>query len=132
MISFYYGESSLALFTTETWFPKYFEYTYGIDAPKHIKTLVEKGYAVIETAFDSLDHLNATMKKNILKSQGITGLSKMKAADLDQALHDNFSERRISKSLFNSWLQIDFKGGRNTGTIPGHYRPSSKEKSLIK
>ena len=21
-------------FTTETWFPKYFEYTYGIDAPK--------------------------------------------------------------------------------------------------
>ena len=29
-------------FTTETWFPKYFEHTYGIDAPKHLKTLVEK------------------------------------------------------------------------------------------
>ena len=28
-------------FTTETWFPKYFEYTYGIDAPKHLKTLVD-------------------------------------------------------------------------------------------
>ncbi|PMC00924.1 hypothetical protein CJ239_04615 [Streptococcus sp. UMB0029] len=24
-------------FTTETWFPKYFEYTYGIDTPKHLK-----------------------------------------------------------------------------------------------
>uniref|UniRef100_UPI0023B922D1 hypothetical protein n=2 Tax=Streptococcus TaxID=1301 RepID=UPI0023B922D1 len=48
-------------FTTETWFPKYFEYTYGIDAPKHLKTLVEKAYTVIETAFDSLDHLNATI-----------------------------------------------------------------------
>ena len=78
------------------WFPKYFEYTYGIDAPKHLKILVEKGYAVIETVFDSLDHLNATIKKNILKSKGITGLSKMRAADLDQALHDNFSEEELA------------------------------------
>lgn len=80
-------------FTTETWFPKYFEYTYGIDAPKHLKTLVEKDYAVIETAFDSLDHLNATMKKNILKSKGITGLSKMKAIDLDQAFITTFQKK---------------------------------------
>ena len=50
-------------FTTETRFPKYFEYTYGIDTPKHLKTLVEKGYTLVETAFDSLNHLNATMKK---------------------------------------------------------------------
>ena len=57
---------------------------------------MEKGYAVIETAFDSLDHLNATMKKNILKSKGITGLSKIKATDLDQALHDNFSEEALA------------------------------------
>lgn len=56
--------------------------SYGIDAPKHLEKLVEKGYAIIETAFDSLDHLNATMKKNILKRKGVTGLSKMKAADL--------------------------------------------------
>ena len=87
-------------FTTESWFPKYFEYTYGIDAPKHLKTLVEKGYALVETSFDSLDHLNATMKKNILKSKGITGLSKMRAADLDQALHDHFSEEELA-SLFS-------------------------------
>ena len=58
--------------------------------------LVEKGYATVETAFDSLNHLNATMKKNILKSKGITGLSKMKAADLYQALHDNFSEEELA------------------------------------
>lgn len=56
-------------FTTENWFPEYFEYTYGIDAPKHLKTLVEKGYALVETVFDSLDHLNTTMKENILKSK---------------------------------------------------------------
>ena len=80
-------------FTTETWFPKYFEYTYGIDTPKHLKTLVEKGYTLVETAFDSLNHLNATMKKNILKSKGITRLSKMKATNLVKALHDNFQKK---------------------------------------
>ena len=97
-------------FTTETWFPKYFEYTDGIDAPKHLKTLVEKGYAVIETAFDSLDHLNATMKKNILKSKGIAGLSKMKAADLDQALHDHFSEEKLASHFAIRGYKLTPKG----------------------
>ena len=36
------------------------------------------------------------MEINILKSKGITGLSKMKATDLDQALHDNFSEEELA------------------------------------
>ncbi|MFS9291744.1 hypothetical protein QM424_00125 [Streptococcus mitis] len=36
------------------------------------------------------------MKKNILKKKGVTGLSKMKAADLYQALHDNFSEEELA------------------------------------
>ena len=82
-------------FTTETWFPKYFEYTYGIDAPKHLDTLVEKGYATIETAFDSLDHLNATMKKSSLKKKGITGLSKMKATELNQAIIDRHPKKNL-------------------------------------
>lgn len=88
----------LASFTSflKIWFPKYFEYTYGIDAPKHLKTLVEKGYALVETSFDSLDHLNTTMKKNILKKKGVTGLSKMKSCDLDQALHEHFSEEELA------------------------------------
>ena len=40
------------------------------------------------------------MKKNILKKKGVTGLSKMKAADLNQALHDHFSEEKLA-SLFS-------------------------------
>ena len=36
------------------------------------------------------------MKKNILKKKGVTGLSKMKATDLDQALHDNFPEEELA------------------------------------
>ena len=97
-------------FTTESWFPKYFEYTYGIDAPKHLKTLVEEGYAVIETAFDSLDHLNAAMKKNILKSKGITGLSKIKVADLDQSLHGNFTEEELESHFSIRGYKLTPKG----------------------
>ncbi len=86
-------------FTTESWFPKYFEYTYGINAPKHLQTLVKKEYTVIETAFESLDHLNATMKKNLLKTKEIPGFYKMKIADLNQALHEYFSEEKLDNFL---------------------------------
>ncbi|MFR9120011.1 MAG: hypothetical protein ACLVJN_04435 [Streptococcus parasanguinis] len=68
-ISFSCGGSILEHLRQETWFPKYFEYTYGIHASEHLKVLVEKGYAFIESAFDSLDHINATMKKAILKKK---------------------------------------------------------------
>ena len=91
-------------------FSKYFEYTYGIDAPKNLKTLVEKGYADIETAFDSLDHLNSTMKKNILKIKGITGLFKMKATDLDQALHDNLTEEELASHFSIRGYKLTPKG----------------------
>ena len=37
--------------------------------PKNLEIPVEKGYALVETVFDSLDHLNTTMKENILKSK---------------------------------------------------------------
>ena len=37
-----------------------------------------------------------TMKKNILKSKVIIGLSKMKDTNLDQALHDNFSKEELA------------------------------------
>ena len=97
-------------FTTETWFPKYFEYTYGIHASEHLKTLVEKGYVYIESAFDSLDHINATMKKAILKKKGVTGLSKMKAADLNQALADHFTEEELEQQFAIRGYQLTDKG----------------------
>lgn len=36
------------------------------------------------------------MKKNIFKKNEVTGLSKMKIADLDQALHNHFSEEELA------------------------------------
>ena len=71
---------------------------------------MEKDYTLVETAFDSLNHLNATMKKNILKSKGITGLSKMKAADLDQALHNHFSEEELASHFLIRGYKLTPKG----------------------
>ena len=119
-------------FTTETWFSKYFEYTYGIDAPKNLKTLVEKGYADIETAFDSLDHLNSTMKKNILKIKGITGLFKMKATDLDQALHDNLTEEELASHFSIRGYKLTPKGERILEQYQDIIDRHPKKKSLIK
>ena len=84
--------------------------SYGIDIPKHLDTLVEKGYAIIETAFDSLYHLNATMKKSILKKKGVTGLSKMKATELNQALHDHFSEEELANCFSIRGYKLTPKG----------------------
>ena len=97
-------------FTTETWFPKYFEYTYGIHAPEHLKALVDKDYAYIESAFGSLDHINATMKKAILKKKGVAGLSKMKAADLNQALANHFTEEELAQEFTVRGYQLTEKG----------------------
>ena len=97
-------------FTTETWFPKYFEYTYGIHEPEHLKALVDKGDAVIESAFDSLDHINATMKKAILKKKGVVGLSKMKAADLNQALANHFTKEELAQEFTVRGYQLTEKG----------------------
>ena len=93
---------------------------------------MKKGYAVIETAFDSLDHLNSTMKKNILKSKGITGLSKMKTADLDQALHDHFSEEELASFFSIRGYKLTPKGERILEQYQDIIDRHPKKKSLIK
>lgn len=83
-------------FTTKEGFPKYFEYTYGINAPEHLQKLVANGYVYQESAFDSLNHITSTMKKKILQAEGVTGLSKMKVADLDQSLAEVMTEDKLA------------------------------------
>lgn len=97
-------------FTTESVFPKYFEYTYGINGPERLKKLVEEGYTYLESAFDSLDHINASIKKAILKSKGVAGLSKMKAADLDLALQNQLSEEELGTFFSVRGYQLTEKG----------------------
>lgn len=50
------------------------------------------------------------MKMNILKSKGITGLSKMKAADLNQAFHDHFSEKELASHFSIRGYKLTPKG----------------------
>ena len=50
------------------------------------------------------------MKKNILKSKGITELSKMKATDLEQALHNNFSEEELASHFSIRGYKLSPKG----------------------
>ncbi|HFI0040105.1 TPA: hypothetical protein ACGOTH_000535 [Streptococcus suis] len=83
-------------FTTTTPYSKYFEYIYGINGPAHMDKLLAEGYVYLESAFDSLDHITSTAKKNILKAEGVTGLSKMKAAELDTALKDHLTEEKLA------------------------------------
>lgn len=97
-------------FTTASPFPKYFETTYGIDAKARLDRLVARGYAYQETAFASLDHINSSQKKTILKTKGVTGLSKLKKADLDQALEDHFSEEELAQAFAIRGYALTDKG----------------------
>lgn len=97
-------------FTNETWFPKYFEYTYGIDAPRHLQMLLEKGYAYIETAFDSLDHLNATEKRTLLKEKEVRGLASKTVAELDTLLKQHYTEEELAGKFKIRGIALTEKG----------------------
>lgn len=90
---------ALGTFTTESVFPKYFEYTYGIDAPHNLQVLEERGLVRQQKARESLAHINAGQKKAILKNQGVKGFSKMKVAELDQALLDQVEDQVLEASF---------------------------------
>ena len=50
------------------------------------------------------------MKKNILKKKGVTGLSKMKATELNQALHDHFLEEELANCFSIRGYKLTPKG----------------------
>ena len=72
--------------------------------------LVENGYAYEESAFSSIDHLNSSQKKAILKELGVKGLSKMKAADLDEALANSLSEEELGQYFTVRGIALTRKG----------------------
>lgn len=82
--------------TTETWTPKYFEYTYGIDGPIARQELIDLGYIRVESAFESLDHVTGAQIKTWLKSKDVKGLSKLKKPELERALRHHYTEEELS------------------------------------
>ena len=75
-----------------------------------MKKLEDEGYVEVESAFSSLDYINSTIKKNILKDKGVKGLSKLKAADLDKALEENFNEEELAKLFSIRGYKLTLKG----------------------
>ena len=49
-------------------------------------------------------------KRISLKKKGVAGLSKMKAGDLDQALHEHFSEEELSNCFSIRGYKLTPKG----------------------
>ena len=50
------------------------------------------------------------MKKTILKKKEVVGLSKMKAADLNQALADHFTEEELAQEFTVRGYQLTERG----------------------
>ena len=78
-------------FTTQSWFPKYFEYTYGIDAAFDLRMLVEAGLVEVESAAESLDLVTAPALRKAIKDAGVNGLSSAKKADLIRLAREHLS-----------------------------------------
>ena len=78
-------------FTTQSWFPKYFEYTYGIDAAFDLRMLVEAGLVEVESAAESLDLVTAPALRKAIKDAGVNGLSSAKKADLMRLAREHLS-----------------------------------------
>ena len=86
---------SFDTFTTQSWFPKYFEHTYGIDAAFDLRMLVEAGLVEIRSAADSLDLVTAPALRKALKDAGVNGLSSAKKADLMRLAREHLSPTQL-------------------------------------
>lgn len=95
-------------FTTETWIPEYFEYRYGINSDESIERLMSKKYIELGTVKESVDILNMTVLKRILKSEGmkLTGkkdeLVERVLTIADSKLEDKIELRRYKITALGS------------------------------
>lgn len=97
---------------------KYFATTYGIDAKKEVLSLMEQGYVRLESATEAIRHLTALQVKNLLKTKDVKGLSKMKRADLDQAMVISFTEQELAELIDTKAYLLTEKGQEILGQHP--------------
>lgn len=91
---------SFSTFTNESGFPKYFEYTYGINAEQALEDVLEKHYAKELSAMESLTHLNAAQLKALLKDKNATGYSTLTKGQLMDRVRSAYLEDEL-ETLFN-------------------------------
>lgn len=97
-------------FTNQSSFPKYFEYTYGIDAQQQLEFLQQNGFVVQDTAVESLRHLSAPQLKMLLKAKNVVGLSKMRRQDLDEAMKQVYTEQELATLFTTRGFSLTAKG----------------------
>lgn len=90
---------SLGTYTTESWTPKYFEYDYGIDCPASLTNLIDQGYALQDSAQESLDHTPASVLKALLKDKEIKGLSKLKKEEVKNKVLEVLSPEELDQAI---------------------------------
>ncbi|WP_208559703.1 hypothetical protein [Marinilactibacillus kalidii] len=73
---------SFSTFTNESGFPKYFEYTYGINPAQALEEVLEKHYAKEMSAVASLTYLNTAQLKALLKEKNATGYTTLTKGQL--------------------------------------------------
>lgn len=91
---------SFSTFTNETVFPKYFEYTYGINAEQALQEVQEKHYAIELSAFASLTHLNAAHLRALLKDKNVKGYTQLTKGQLMKRVQGVYLEDELAK-MFN-------------------------------
>ena len=90
---------SFDTFTTQSWFPKYFEHTYGIDAAFDLRMLVEARFVEVKSAADSLDLVTAPALRKALKDAGVSGLSDAKKAELIGLAREHLSPAQFEDAV---------------------------------
>lgn len=84
-------------FTTESIFPAYFEYRYGVNPLESLKLITKLGYMYQENASNSLHQINAPTLKLILKKHNLKTSGSKK--DLMTRALENLSEDQLSKEF---------------------------------
>ncbi|MBG9982882.1 hypothetical protein HZY86_07180 [Aerococcaceae bacterium DSM 111020] len=100
----------LGTFTNQSWFPKYFEYDYGIHAPSRLKHLIKEKYALQASAKDSLTHIPAPEIKAILKQKGVKGYSQLNKQQLIDLTHKALSEEELANLFDLRAIHLTKKG----------------------
>ena len=105
-------------FTTNSDYPKYFEYDYGINADQALKEVLEKGYATQLSALDSLPYLNAAQLKAILKQFGLKGYSKLTKEGLMELTKEQLTEDQITPYFTIRGYKITLAGAEILAKYP--------------